>query len=161
MQFKSSILLFLLFSFISLSAFSIKTQLRTSMQESGDTVRFLSWNIYMLPRHFFYTGQVKRAKAIAALLKESKYDVIVFQEAFDRKVRRILRKSLSEHFPYNFGPGKPGITKISSGVWIFSKLQLKNGKVIKYKHCKYLFEDCRARKGAVFVEISKNNRKLQ
>lgn len=129
----------------------------TNISEDN-SLSILSWNIYMLPRKVYKSGQIKRAYAIVDQLKDKPYDIIVFQEAFDKKAKSILWNGLKENFPYQFGPGKGGLIKVSSGVWIISKLPLKNGQIIKFKSCKV--QDCLAKKGAVFVEVYKNNQKF-
>ena len=132
----------------------------TTHYSPGATLTILSWNILMLPRWvFFRLGQIKRAPAIVDQLKESSYDLIVFQEAFDKKAKRILWNGLKENFPYQYGPGKRGLIKITSGVWIISKLPLNNGQIIRFNDCKV--QDCLARKGALFVEFFKNDQKFQ
>ena len=122
------------------------------------SMSILSWNIYMRPRMAFKDGQTKRAYAIVDHPKEKPYDIIVFQEAFDKKAKNILWNGLKESFPYQFGPGKGGLIKVNSGVWIISKLPLSNGQSIKFNKCKV--GDCFAKKGAVFVEAYKNNQKF-
>jgi endonuclease/exonuclease/phosphatase family metal-dependent hydrolase len=106
-------------------------------------------------------GQVKRAKAIAMVLSDVNYDVIIIQEAFHRRGRGILSRTLSKHYPHQHGPGKGGLIKINSGVWILSRFPLTNRKSIKFSNCKCLFQDCRANKGALFVELEKNGQKIQ
>ena len=130
----------------------------TTNISEDNSLSMLSWNIYMLPRKAYRSGQVKRAYAIVDKLKDKPYDIIVFQEAFDKKAKSILWNGLKENFPYQFGPGKGGLIKVSCGVWIISKLPLKNGQIIKFKSCKV--HDCLAKKGAVFVEVYKNAKKF-
>jgi len=127
----------------------------------ADTLKILSWNIQMLPGIVFYKGQAKRAHAIVDQLKSSSYDIIVFQEAFHRKARKILRKGLEKSYPEQFGPGKGGFMKFNSGVWIVSVLPLNNGRIVKFKRCNYPLQDCRANKSAVFVEVTKGNQRFQ
>lgn len=51
-------------------------------------IKVLSWNIYMLPSIIKPGGKKLRAESIGRILKDTDYDVIVFQEAFQRKARK-------------------------------------------------------------------------
>lgn len=115
-------------------------------------LRILSWNIYMLPRFVHLTGKRTRAYHIAEQLKASDYQVLVFQEAFLSDARHIIRKYLDGIFPYEYGPAnsKGGI-KTSSGIWVLSKIPLRQLEEIKFCKC-YGFADCFARKGAMLLE---------
>lgn len=124
-------------------------------------LQILSWNVQLLPSIAFYKGQMKRAPLIVNKLKDSNYDVIVFQEAFHNKARKLLWKGLIESFPYQLEPGKGGFLKFNSGVWIISKLKLERTDNVKFTKCRIPLEDCRANKGASFVEVIKDGLKVQ
>jgi len=117
-------------------------------------LRILSYNIQMLPRMLFRLsrGPIRRAKLIPAHLINDQIDIIVFQEAFDPRARRILKKRLKDTYPYMVGPAnRAGFRlKTNSGVWIVSKIPIKELEQIDYKDCKA--DDCLARKGALLVE---------
>ncbi|MEM6269494.1 MAG: sphingomyelin phosphodiesterase [Bacteroidota bacterium] len=118
--------------------------------ESG--LRILSWNIYMLPRFAKITGKRRRSRAIAELLKDTPYDIIVLQEAFLGDARRILKRELEDAFPYTVGPANRKFSiKTNSGIWILSKLRLRTLGEIDFRDCAG-FDDCMARKGALLVE---------
>lgn len=124
-------------------------------------LKIMSWNIYMLPRLFFHTGQIKRAAKIAEVLKEeTKLDVIVFQEAFVKKSRNIIYELLKDSFPDQSGaPRKNSLWKSSSGVWVLSKTPLTVKKQIFFKHAKG--SDRLACKGAMLLESMKDSVKFQ
>ena len=115
-------------------------------------LKILSWNIYMLPPLIKFTGKLKRAKHIAAFLKDSDYDIIVFQEAFHRKARKHISKGLKESFPYQLGPAnrKKISIKLNSGIWIWSKIPLEELGTIQFNNC--VNENCMARKGALLAQ---------
>jgi endonuclease/exonuclease/phosphatase family metal-dependent hydrolase len=117
-------------------------------------INILSWNIKMLPRGlaFLKHHPIKRAKLIPEKLNNSSYDVLVLQEAFDRKANRIMRKQLKSIYPYSIGPAnqRPGF-KVSSGVIIYSRYPMKQLGTVDFKQCEK--EDCYARKGALLVEM--------
>lgn len=139
--------------FLWFSPFSVKGQ--------PNTLQILSWNVQLLPAIVFYKGQKKRAPLIVNQLKDSPYDIIVFQEAFHKKARKLLWKGLQEAFPHQFGPGKGGFMKFNSGVWIISKLKLEKTDHIKFTKCRIPLSDCRANKGASFVEVIKDGQRIQ
>ena len=125
------------------------------------TLQILSWNVQLLPAIVFYKGQMKRAPLIVNQLKDSSYDIIVFQEAFHKKARKLLWKGLNESFPYQLEPGKGGFLKFNSGVWIISKLKPERTDNVKFTKCRIPLADCRANKGASFVEVVKDGQKVQ
>jgi len=122
---------------------------------SQNGLRILSYNIKMLPRfikreHHF---PITRAHIIPAYVKDENPDIIVFQEAFDGKADRILRKALKEKYPYIIGPlNKKAGFKINGGVLICSKYQLKQLGALQYSQCDDF--DCWARKGVMLVEVN-------
>lgn len=125
-----------------------------SAQETETTkvLNVLSWNIFMRPAGLFWNGQLERAKHIGALLKDSEYDVLLFQEAFGKKSMRLLREALEGEFPYEILPLNDG--KIfNSGLWVLSRIPIDNIRPIFYDEC--VGVDCHAAKGAVFFEVMK------
>lgn len=113
-------------------------------------LRILSWNIYMLPVLSWFNGALKRAELMGEVLaSSSNYDILVFQEAFSSKCRKILLNKLGSHFPYTYGPfnGSFKFLKTNSGLWILSKLPLRHLKTIEFHDSRGL--DMVAQKGAV------------
>lgn len=124
-------------------------------------LKVLSWNIFMLPRLIAKTGQHKRAAIIAEQLKDAEYDMIVFQEAFGSKTRKILWDILQECFPYQAGPVNIGTSsfRLNGGVWIVSRLPMELLGEIEFDDCKSW--DCMSRKGAMLVQVEKGGKKYQ
>ena len=152
MKHKLSYLLFLVLLISSIFA--------NAQTDKGTPVNILSWNLYMRPRAAFHNGQVKRAPAIVNELKDKDYDVIVFQEAFDNKARRIIWKGLKEKYPYQSGkPKRKYFFKISTGVFIISKLPLEVLDHIYFSECGG--SDCFAIKGAALINVTKNGKAFQ
>jgi endonuclease/exonuclease/phosphatase family metal-dependent hydrolase len=155
---RNSICILIVFLFI------IPTQFVSAQEtEIGNKeLKILSWNIYMLPRFALLTGKRKRAREIAKLLPAENYDIIVFQEAFHGDARRILKRKWKELYPVRIGPANRNWwwIKVNSGVWIMSKMPLKELEEIKYKDCDG-FIDCFANKGALLVEGEFEGQKFQ
>ena len=129
---------------------------------SSDTtqLKILSWNIYMIPRIFIHSGQLERANGIVESLKNENVDIVVFEEAFDRKSREIIRSGLKKNFPYESGdPAKNVFFKCNSGVWIISKIPITVIKKIYFKNGRGT--DRLACKGAMLIEAKKNNFSFQ
>ena len=139
--------------------FLFSTFSQSNTTTSGDTcepLKILSWNIYMLPHLIMHTGQAQRAKEIAETLKKEDVDVIVFQEAFDKRSRKIIREELKKYFPFESGnPKKNVFYKTNSGVWIVSKIPIKIVKRIYFKNG--VGSDKFACKGALLIEAKKND----
>ncbi len=130
-------------------------------QGDDDTLKILSWNIYMLPPLVYFTGKKKRARALVNQLKNSDYDILMFQEAFHPGARRILRKGLRESFPYMIGPANKAIwPRTNSGLWILSRLPIRELGTVKYsQHAG--FDNAMANKGALLVEFEWRGQTMQ
>ena len=108
----------------------------------------------MLPHIAMHTGQVERAKEIVETLKNENVDVIVFEEAFDRNARKIIREGLKNYFPYESGnPAKNIFYKTNSGVWVLSKVPITIIKQIHFSNSKGC--DKMACKGALLLNAKK------
>lgn len=125
-------------------------------------LRILTYNIKMLPREILraHHHPIIRARIIPDYIIQENADIVVFEEAFDTKADRILRKRLRSLYPYILGPvnKKPGF-KISGGVMMFSKYPLKQLATLQYTQCSD--EDCWARKGVMLVEVSDGKHTFQ
>ena len=115
-------------------------------------LKILTWNIYMLPLCSQIHRNVKRADAIAQKIACFNYDIIVFEEAFDYQARKILRYQLKGNYPFMYGPANDSgfSLKTSSGIWILSKIPLRQLEQIEFKNRFGI--DAFARKGAVLFE---------
>ena len=119
-------------------------------------LKILSWNIYMLPSIANLSKEIQksdkktRAEQISEIMNSSDYDIIVFQEAFFKPAKNILAKELKEKYPFQYGPINKGFIKTNSGVFIVSKIELKELATIKYSDCEGT--DCLAKKGAGIFE---------
>jgi endonuclease/exonuclease/phosphatase family metal-dependent hydrolase len=125
---------------------------KTDGPKNVNSLKILTWNIYMLPYCSLIKGNCRRARGIAKELSISDYDIIVFEEAFDFRARRIIKKKLEKKYPYIYGPANELFFsfRVNSGLWVLSKVPLKKLKEIQYK-TRYGI-DAMARKGAVLFE---------
>ena len=134
-----------------------------SKEASKEELRILSWNIKMLPRLIkrVRVGPIKRSRVIPELVINDSIDIIVFQELFDVRARRILKRKLRDTYPYRIGPanGKFFSLKTNSGIVIYSKIPLTHLEEIDFEQCEG--DDCFARKGAMLVEIEYVGTKFQ
>jgi endonuclease/exonuclease/phosphatase family metal-dependent hydrolase len=126
-----------------------------------EKIKILSWNIYMLPGVVRVKGKGERADAIGGILKDSDYDVIVFQEAFQRKARKKIFRQLHEKYPYQSGPANQKLIsyKTNSGLWIFSKHPIVSSESIIFKNKSGI--DAFSRKGALIAEVNVNGSAVQ
>src|SRR4051812_262843 len=119
-------------------------------------LKILSWNIYMLPHVIMHSGQQQRAIEIVESLKNEEVDVIVFEEAFDKRSRDIIRLGLKEQFPYESGePARDVFYKGNCGVWVISKTPFTVVKQIFFNSARGA--DRFASKGALLLQTRKNN----
>lgn len=133
-----------------------------SQEGEVDSLKLLSWNIYMLPPAIKFTGKRKRAHAIGEKLQHGDYDVIVFQEAFHAGARRIIKNKLKDMYPYRIGPAFHELfsLRVSSGIWILSKYPMRELSKVEFKD-KAGFDNRMARKGALMVEVNKHGQHFQ
>jgi endonuclease/exonuclease/phosphatase family metal-dependent hydrolase len=119
---------------------------------NATSLKILSWNIYMLPYVSLFNHNAGRAEVIADKLEHSDYQIIVFQEAFSSKCRNVLAKRLAKEYPYQYGPANKCILpfRTSSGLWVISKIPLKQLDRIKFSISRGF--DMIARKGAVLFQ---------
>jgi endonuclease/exonuclease/phosphatase family metal-dependent hydrolase len=124
-------------------------------------LKVLSYNIHMLPPLAKFTGKQRRAKHIGDLLKDSDFDVVIFQEAFHAGARRKIWKRMRETFPYSLGPANRRwySLKTNSGIWIVSKIALTQVAELDFEYCEG--PDCWARKGALLAEGTFNGQQFQ
>lgn len=115
----------------------------------------------MLPPLAKFTGKQRRAKRIGDLLKDSDFDIIVFQEAFHGAARRKIWRRMKETFPTNLGPANKRwySFKTNSGIWIVSKIPLTQVAELDFDYCEGI--DCWSRKGALPAEGEFNGQTFQ
>ena len=127
--------------------------------QDSDTLRVLSWNIHMLPGNIYHaTKKVKRAHLLAEKILKRDDDIVVFQEAFHYRTRRILKNKLKDRFSYIYKPINFRFLslKTNGGVWVLSKLKLEEKATIRFDSASGSSKW--ARKGAVMFEgyVGKN-----
>lgn len=120
----------------------------------SDTISLFNWNVFLRPR-ILKDKQLERVPLIAEFILLNNCDIIVLQEVFDRRARRVLIDSLDAIYPFYTSIGKKTIWGVSSGVLIASKTPLLNERSLSFK--KGTGSDKMAKKGVVFVETVINN----
>ncbi len=132
---------------------SITTNTETTVNE----LKVLSWNIQMLPRLVFPVrrGPIKRARLIPEKIINDSIDIVVFQEAFDIRARRILKRRLKDTYAYKAGPANRILPFIftNSGIVIYSKFPIVEKWQFPYKWKEKEGADKFARKGCLMVEV--------
>jgi endonuclease/exonuclease/phosphatase family metal-dependent hydrolase len=139
--------------FISFFTFEIGFCQSMQSPPPQEKIKILSWNIYMLPGIVKAKGKEERATAIGEKLKDSDYDIIVFQEAFQRKARKRIFSQLKEKFPYQTGPANQKLIscKTNSGICIFSKHPIVSSHSIIFKSKSGI--DAFSRKGGLIADV--------
>ena len=152
----------LLFMIVSTSYATSQIQQSTDLPGAGvESLKILSWNIYMLPYISLFNRNADRARVIADKLQYSDCQIIVFQEAFSSKCRNILAKRLAKVYPYQYGPANTCHLpfRTNSGLWVVSKIPLNQLDKIQFSISKGY--DAIARKGAVLFEGDFHGAKFQ
>jgi endonuclease/exonuclease/phosphatase family metal-dependent hydrolase len=145
---------------IRISAIGLILFLLPLSSQSQDSLKLLSWNIQMLPRGLG-KGKAKRAKAIVEELRKTNHDVVVFQELFYARSRKILSRGLKETFPHQTPVLNKKIFsfKLNGGVMIFSKYPITGIKEICYTSKSG--PDRLSRKGALLAELAIKEKSIQ
>ena len=126
---------------------------------NAQEIKIMTWNIFMVPPFVFKSCQTERSYLIADYVKNINPDIIVFNETFMSSARSILYDKLKSNYPYQSDITKSGVLKSNSGVWIFSKFPIAKQDFVAYKKKKG--SDLFAIKGARFIEVNVNNKKIQ
>jgi sphingomyelin phosphodiesterase len=118
----------------------------------------LTLNAFLLPRPWFRTDQMARARWLTGHL--SGYDAIVFQELFDDKARKLLLSGIAEEYPYATRVVGRADTLIrqDGGIVIVSRWPIEKERAMTFgRVCKA--QDCLADKGVAYARIVKGNRR--
>ena len=148
---------------ILISIWIISTQVSLSQPDQEpppQKLKVLSWNIYMLPGLISWVNG-RRAQAIGEELADVNFDVVVFQEAFSPRARRIILQQLDERYRYHAGPANRRLfsIKTNSGLWILSRHPILHHRSIIFKT--RFGADALSRKGALAVDLSVDGRRIQ
>lgn len=122
-----------------------------------DSLHVVAWNVFLRPG-ILQDNQLGRVHEISSYLNCTEADILVLQEVFHHKSRRLLRKDLTTLYPYHTSVGKGSWLGISSGVMIFSKYPITNEKHIYFKRA--IHADRMAKKGGVLAEVELNHRTI-
>jgi endonuclease/exonuclease/phosphatase family metal-dependent hydrolase len=118
-------------------------------------LKFLSWNVFMIPKPVNFSLQQPRAHLIGPLLRDSDYDVIFLQEVFNTTPKFIIADYLKKNFPHQdeLGKWRGRPWKIlSSGNFVASRYPFKVLDWNFYDSC--FTADCFASKGVLLIELS-------
>lgn len=122
-----------------------------------DSLHVVAWNVFLRPG-VLQDNQLGRVHDIASYLNQTNADVLVLQEVFHHKSRRLLRKDLEDKYPYHTSVGKGSWLGVSSGVIIYSKYPISNEKHVYFKRA--VRADKMAKKGGVLAELELNHRSI-
>ena len=121
----------------------------------------LSWNIKMFTAPYgWLQNRVERAENIVQSLKTTEnYDIILFQEVFSDKIRKLMYEDLQSIYPYEIIPdNQPCIGKSNSGLWVISKNPIILVDEISFSHLKNW--DALSNKGAKLYSIIKDEQEF-
>ena len=93
--------------------------------------------------------------------KIQNYDVIAFEEAWDRDSRNKIKTNLAKNYPYSLDPVPINThgALLNSGLLVLSKYPIIESKYIDYLDYQYLVDaDKFTNKGAIYFKINKKGR---
>lgn len=118
----------------------------------AESLRVLSWNVFMLPKPLKNSQQGLRSKEIARKLQGLEHDVFVFQEAFTGKFRSRVRKALKKTHPHtHYLKRRSFFSLFGSGLYVVSKYPFEVLDHVYFRTCNG--SDCFATKGALLIRI--------
>lgn len=126
--------------------------------------KIVCWNIQMLPNSLALFSKALRKKQrirapwIIEHCKEAPYDLIVFQEVFDRDIKRKLKRELKEQYPYQVDTKIAKGCLTSNGILIVSRIPMKYIDHVIY--AKGVHEDGWAAKGCTLVKAEKEGQEF-
>lgn len=88
-------------------------------------IRMVSYNVQMLPRTLVHRMQAERAQRIVQKIDSADYDIVFFQEMFDKKMSAFFMNSLNEKYPYKIKNSNKKWLKQGNGLMIWSKTKLE------------------------------------
>ncbi len=131
---------------------------------TSNQLKLVSWNIQLLPRSFSLFSNALRKKQrlrtpwIIEHCLQAEYDVLVFQEVFDRPLSKKIQRELSAAYPYQVKPLRKAGRLTSSGILIVSKWPIERIGATVYP--KGVHEDGFAAKGCTVVQLNKEGKSL-
>lgn len=128
--------------------------------DEEEQLHLLTWNVQFLPRSMRLFSKALRKRQQVRLpwvvehCQNTNYEVIVFQEVFDRPILKRLQNALKKDYPYQVAPLRQAGRWTSSGILIVSKYPMELvGSVVYPKGVK---ADAWAAKGCTLVRLVKN-----
>lgn len=138
----------------------------TSLDIKDDSLKVLTWNVYMLPKIASLSKEIgntrleQRAAEIAHYLLRANYDIVVLQEVFDADGYRILKNILKSKYAYISSPfNNQHIIKTHSGLVLLSRYPIYNYKTLQFSDC--AAADCFSNKGAFQACFTLNHRNFR
>ena len=132
----------------------------------SNTISLMSYNIQAFP---FYIGVAldlnkmdTRMNYLTSIAKIRNYDVVSFQEAWDKDARFKIKSILSNYYPYSIDPIPENIHQgsvLNSGLLVLSKYPIVTSKFINYQDYQTMTDsDKLTNKGALYFKINKNGK---
>lgn len=103
--------------------------------------------------------QALRLPWIVEMVNKQPYDVIVFQEVFDRQMHRRLREGIAAEYPHQVQPHRKRGKATGNGILIASRLPIKELGFVIYKESVGI--DGMAAKGCTLIEGEKEGMRFQ
>jgi len=119
----------------------------------SESLKVLSWNVFMLPKPIKQSLQSTRRKIIPQKLKGSEHDIYFLQEAFMGSFRSETIRALKKTHPHQIHLNKwRGFPFFSSGLHVLSRYPIKAIDWTYFRNCAEA--DCFSTKGVLLVEVT-------
>lgn len=132
--------------------------------DEEEQLHLLTWNVQFLPRSMRLFSKALRKRQQVRLpwvvehCQSANYEVIVFQEVFDRPILKQLQQALKARYPYQVAPLRACGRWTSSGVLIVSQYPIEQVGAVVYP--KGVNADAWAAKGCTLVRLVKHGHSI-
>ena len=130
-----------------------------------NNLSIMTYNIQAFPEYMSVPLDLNklttRIDYLSNWLKNKNYDIVAFQEAWDRASRTKLKARLASEYPYSIDPIPENghFLPLNSGILILSKYPIQQQSFLNYQDYQTLTDsDKLANKGAVYFKLNKLGR---
>lgn len=125
-------------------------------------IKVLTWNTFLIPPPWNTSRQSERVRQMVEKLPSFSHDLMLFQETFFDKKRKLMIQALEKSHPHIAVPLKGRkLNQIQdSGLFIASKFPLEILEQVIFSDC--VHSDCLSSKSAILVEMTiSQDKKIQ
>jgi endonuclease/exonuclease/phosphatase family metal-dependent hydrolase len=117
-----------------------------SLSFAADTFKVMTLNTWMIP--FLRKGATARAQIIGK--EAAKYELVLLQEAFNKRLRKNIAGYATDDFKNRYMPNKRSL-KINSGMFALTSFKIIDNNFVEFSDCKGI--QCMSKKGVQHLRL--------